>query len=68
MQFRMGEEINIDLSVFIGFFFLQVLASLIIRLALAETFCFNCGILALDEPTANLDEDNVASLAEALIK
>ena len=29
----------------------KVLASIIIRLALAETFCFNCGILALDEPT-----------------
>lgn len=34
---------------------LQVLACLIIRLALAETFCLNCGILALDEPTTNLD-------------
>ena len=45
---------------------LQVLACLIIRLALAETFCLNCGILALDEPTTNLDEANAASLAEAL--
>ena len=45
---------------------LQVLACLIIRLALAETFCLNCGILALDEPTTNLDADNSASLAEAL--
>ena len=26
-----------------------------VRLALAETFCLNCGILALDEPTTNLD-------------
>jgi energy-coupling factor transporter ATP-binding protein EcfA2 len=33
----------------------QVLACLVIRLALAETFCLNCGILALDEPTTNLD-------------
>ena len=33
----------------------KVLASIIIRLALAETFCSNCGILALDEPTTNLD-------------
>ncbi|KAJ3113687.1 DNA repair protein rad50 [Phlyctochytrium bullatum] len=33
----------------------KVLAALIIRLALAETFCLNCGILALDEPTTNLD-------------
>lgn len=44
----------------------QVLACLIIRLALAETFCLNCGILALDEPTTNLDAANSASLAEAL--
>ena len=44
----------------------QVLACLIIRLALAETFCLNCGILALDEPTTNLDEANSASLAAAL--
>jgi energy-coupling factor transporter ATP-binding protein EcfA2 len=43
-----------------------VLACLIIRLALAETFCLNCGILALDEPTTNLDAENSASLAEAL--
>ncbi|KAJ9527263.1 hypothetical protein QJQ45_025527 [Haematococcus lacustris] len=44
----------------------KVLACLIIRLALAETFCLNCGILALDEPTTNLDRENSASLAEAL--
>ena len=44
----------------------QVLACLVIRLALAETFCLNCGILALDEPTTNLDEANSASLADAL--
>ena len=44
----------------------QVLASLIIRLALAETFCINCGLLALDEPTTNLDHENVEGLAQAL--
>jgi len=44
----------------------KVLACLIVRLALAETFCLNCGILALDEPTTNLDAANSASLAEAL--
>ena len=43
-----------------------MLACLVIRLALAETFCLNCGILALDEPTTNLDAENAASLAEAL--
>ena len=44
----------------------QVLASIIIRLALAETFCLNCGLLALDEPTTNLDHENVEGLAQAL--
>uniref|UniRef100_A0A8C5HJ58 Zinc-hook domain-containing protein n=1 Tax=Gouania willdenowi TaxID=441366 RepID=A0A8C5HJ58_GOUWI len=46
----------------------KVLASLIIRLALAETFCLNCGILALDEPTTNLDRENIESLALALVE
>uniref|UniRef100_A0A6B2KY77 DNA repair protein RAD50 n=1 Tax=Arcella intermedia TaxID=1963864 RepID=A0A6B2KY77_9EUKA len=46
----------------------KVLASLIIRLALAETFCVNCGILALDEPTTNLDRHNIESFALALLK
>ena len=44
----------------------KVLAGIIVRLALAETFCVKCGILALDEPTTNLDEANVESLANAL--
>ncbi|MXQ83793.1 hypothetical protein E5288_WYG002362 [Bos mutus] len=48
--------------------FTNVLASLIIRLALAETFCLNCGILALDEPTTNLDRENIESLAHALVE
>jgi DNA repair protein RAD50 len=46
----------------------RVLASIIIRLALAETFCLKCGIMALDEPTTNLDEENSESLAQALAK
>lgn len=44
----------------------KVLASIIIRLALAETFCVNCGFFALDEPTTNLDHQNIVSLAENL--
>ena len=44
----------------------KVLSSLIIRLALAETFSANCGIIALDEPTTNLDKENIESLAMAL--
>ena len=45
----------------------QVLATLIITLALAETFSLNCGILTLDEPTTNLDEENIESLANRLV-
>ena len=44
----------------------KVLASLVVRLALAETFCHNCGVLALDEPTSNLDERNIKGFTEAL--
>ncbi|CAH0398401.1 unnamed protein product [Chilo suppressalis] len=44
----------------------KVLACLIIRLALAETFSSRFGILALDEPTTNLDQDNIRSLCSAL--
>lgn len=43
-----------------------MLASLIIRLALAETFSSNCGILTLDEPTTNLDRKNIKNLAMTL--
>jgi len=44
----------------------RVLASIVIRLALAETFCVNCGCIALDEPTVNLDYRNKKGLAVAL--
>ena len=44
----------------------KVLASIIIRLALAVTFCLNCGILVLDEPTTNLDTENMEGLAQSL--
>jgi DNA repair protein RAD50 len=44
----------------------KVLASILIRLALAETFCADCGIIALDEPTTNLDDKNSNALALAL--
>jgi DNA repair protein RAD50 len=44
----------------------KVLASIIIRLALAECFGVSCGLIALDEPTTNLDRDNIRSLAESL--
>ena len=46
----------------------KVLASIIIRLALAEVFGTQCGILALDEPTTNLDKGNIEALAMSLCK
>ncbi|CZR55340.1 related to RAD50 homolog uvs-6 [Phialocephala subalpina] len=44
----------------------KVLASIIIRLALAESFGVSCGVIALDEPTTNLDVDNIKALAISL--
>lgn len=44
----------------------KCLASILIRLALADSFSANCGIMALDEPTTNLDHETVSALAEAL--
>ncbi|CAD6904313.1 unnamed protein product [Tilletia controversa] len=44
----------------------KVLASIIIRLALSDSFSTHCGILALDEPTTNLDKDNIDALAASL--
>ena len=42
------------------------MASIIIRLALADSFCANCGVLTLDEPTTNLDYENKEALAKCL--
>lgn len=44
----------------------RVLASIVIRLALAETFCIKFGCISLDEPTVNLDYKNKKGLAMAL--
>lgn len=44
----------------------KVLASIIIRLALSECFGVSCGLIALDEPTTNLDAPNIESLACSL--
>lgn len=45
----------------------KVLASLIIRLALAVIFCRHFAVLTLDEPTTNLDKANIHSFAKAVI-
>lgn len=44
----------------------KVLASIIIRLALADSFSTDCSLLALDEPTTNLDIQNIEALARSL--
>ncbi|KAF9763729.1 DNA repair protein RAD50 [Nosema granulosis] len=44
----------------------KMLASILVRLALANSF--HASVLALDEPTTNLDRDNIESLALALVK
>lgn len=46
----------------------KMLASIIIRLALSDSFGQNCGILALDEPTNALDVENVDALAASLVE
>lgn len=40
----------------------KVLASVVIRLVLAEFFESRCSILALDEPTTNLDTEHIQML------
>ena len=44
----------------------KMLASIIIRLALSDSFGQHCGILALDEPTNALDTENIDALAMSL--
>lgn len=45
----------------------KVLACILVRLALADAFGAQCGFLALDEPTTNLDRENVEALAASLV-
>ena len=44
----------------------RMLASILIRMALADSFAHNCGTLSLDEPTTNLDRANIEALATAI--
>jgi DNA repair protein RAD50 len=46
----------------------KVLASIVIRLAIAEVFANSARILALDEPTTNLDREHIANLAHQLCR
>lgn len=44
----------------------KVLASILIRMALAECFGSSSGLIVLDEPTTNLDHKNIEALAQSL--
>uniref|UniRef100_A0A914QLH4 DNA repair protein RAD50 n=1 Tax=Panagrolaimus davidi TaxID=227884 RepID=A0A914QLH4_9BILA len=46
----------------------KVLASILIRIALAEVFAASCPILALDEPTTNLDVDKIDNIGHMLTR
>ncbi|OAO15648.1 RAD50, DNA repair protein [Blastocystis sp. ATCC 50177/Nand II] len=46
----------------------KALAALVIRIALADAFCSHCGVLALDEPTTNLDHENKVALVNSLVQ
>jgi len=63
VMIRMGVELDMRGRCSAG---QKVLASIIIRMALAQTFSAKCGIITLDEPTTNLDKRNIDSLAETL--
>ncbi|KAK9503124.1 hypothetical protein O3M35_011757 [Rhynocoris fuscipes] len=63
VQVKNGTEIDMRSRCSAG---QKVLACIIIRIALAETFSSKCGVLALDEPTTNLDHKNIVNLSHAL--
>jgi DNA repair protein RAD50 len=43
-----------------------MIASFVIRIALAETFPVNCEMMALDEPIAHLDGHNLDNVSEGI--
>lgn len=62
---EMGKEMDMKGRCSMG---QKVLTSIVIRLALAESFSLNCGVLTLDEPTTNLDKTHIQKLAKQLSK
>ena len=46
----------------------KVLASIVIRMALAEVFSSTARMLTLDEPTTNLDRTHIDHLAQELAR
>lgn len=61
MQLRNGKESEMRFRCSAG---QKILACLIIRLAIAETF--ECPFLAIDEPTTNLDDKNMKALSNEI--
>ncbi|KAI4292622.1 DNA repair protein RAD50 [Pancytospora philotis] len=46
----------------------KMIASILIRLAMTDSFSSSCRILALDEPTTNLDRANIESFAATITR
>lgn len=44
----------------------KMIGSILFRIALADAFSNGCNVLALDEPTTNLDKENMESLGQTL--
>ena len=44
----------------------KMISSLLFRIALSDSFSQGCNVFALDEPTTNLDKENIESLAYTL--
>ncbi|KAK6090663.1 hypothetical protein P3W45_000386 [Vairimorpha bombi] len=45
----------------------KMIGNILLRMALSKVFCCNFNVLTLDEPTTNLDKENIESLAYTLI-
>ena len=45
----------------------KMIGNILLRMALSRVFCCNFNVLTLDEPTTNLDKENVESLAYTLV-
>lgn len=46
----------------------KMIASILFRISLADVYCSGFNVITLDEPTTNLDKDNIESLAYTLSK
>ncbi|WUR04171.1 DNA repair protein RAD50 [Vairimorpha necatrix] len=45
----------------------KMIGNILLRMSLSKVFCCNFNVLTLDEPTTNLDKENVESLAYTLV-